>query len=339
MRRSPAAEQGAGRGAGRTGLDESAKALAAMVASATIFGLAGLLFHALSHVPAVELLCHRLLWSFVSLGIYLSVARGGWGPVRAALRDRRDVALLASTAVLMASVWGVFIYAVTSGQAVEASLGFYIMPLLTVLLAFFVLGERFSPVQYTAIALAALAVALLAVEAGQPPWIALYLGGGLAVYGLFIKRSHARPAAGFFIELSVLIGPALAALFGMQFLGWSDFDGSDAGYFGSDARTTALMILSGPLVTVLPMILFTHANQHLKLATAGLLFYINPTLQFLVAVLAFGEVLTLWETICFPIIWAALAIYSLEALRRQRRARSRAEGEAAIPHPAAHGRA
>ena len=318
-------------------MEELVKGLLAMVVSATIFGLAGLLFHALAHVPPIELLCHRLLWSFVSLAIYISMFRK-WGDVRAAFRDRRDVALLAFTAVLMASVWGLFIYAVTSGQAVDASLGFYIMPLVTVLLAYVVLGERFSPVQYMAIGLAALAVALLTVEAGQPPYVALYLGGGLAVYGLLIKRSHARPTAGFFIELSVLIGPVVIALFGMQFLSWKDYAGRDTGYFGSDAKTTVLMILSGPLVTVAPMILFTHANQHLKLATAGLLFYINPTLQFLVAVLVFGEALTRWEEIAFPIIWVALVIYSVESLRRQRGKRATADPVAAIQHPAAHGR-
>lgn len=319
-------------------MDDTARALAAMVASATIFGLAGLLFHALSHVPPIELLCHRLVWSFVSLVIYLSIVRR-WGDVRVALQDRRDVALLSFTAILVAALWGVFILAVTSGQAVEASLGFYIMPLVTVLLAYAVLGERFSPVQYGAIGLAALAVGLLTVEAGQPPWFALFLGVGLAVYGLLIKRSKARPTAGFFIETAVLVGPAAIVLMGMHFLGWSDFGGRHAGYFGSDARTTMLMILSGPLVTVAPMILFTHANQHLKLATAGLLFYINPTLQFLVAVLVFGEALTRWETIAFAVIWVALAIYSAESLRRQRVGRSADRHELSVAHPAAHGRA
>lgn len=313
-------------------MGKSANGLLAMVISATIFGLTGLLFHALSQVPPIELLCHRLLWSFVSLAIYLTVLRK-WGEVRAAIQDRRDIALLAFTSVLIASVWGLFIYAVNSGQAVDASLGFYIMPLVTVLLAYVVLGERFSPVQYMAIGLAAVAVLLLTVAAGQPPYVALYLGGGLAVYGLLIKRSHAHPAAGFFIELTVLLGPTLIALFGMQFLGWRDYAGHDTGYFGSDGKTTFLMILSGPLVTVAPMILFTHANQHLKLATAGLLFYINPTLQFLVAVLVFGEVLTRWEEIAFPIIWVALAVYSVESLRRQRGLRA-----AAVVHPAGHGR-
>jgi len=298
-------------------MTESERGVRALIAAATIFGLASLLFHQLSHVPPMELLAHRILWSFVTLVIVILLGKRR-DEVRAAwaARDRRGIYVAA--AALLGLVWLLFIHAVTTGQAIEASLGFYTMPLIAVGLAFAFLGERFTFWQYAGLALAVVAVAVLMAGSGRLPVLALAVGFGLAFYGFLVRRLKSTATAVFFVETSVLMGPALIWLIGAHAFGWTDATGREGGAFGSDLKTTALMILSGPLVTVLPMILFNHGTQHTNFATSGLIFYINPTLQFLVALLVFGEALTRWQEVAFPLLWIGLLIYSVDSLRRQR---------------------
>lgn len=298
-------------------MTESERGVKALIAAATIFGLASLLFHQLSHVPPMELLAHRILWSFLTLVIVITLGKRR-DEVRAALAARDQRWIYAAAAALLGLVWLLFIHAVTTGQAIEASLGFYTMPLIAVGLAYAFLGERFTFWQHAGLALALAAVAVLMAGSERLPVLALTIAFGLAFYGFLVRRLKSTATAVFFVETSVLMVPAAIWMVGAHAFGWTDATGRAGGAFGSDFRTTALMILSGPLVTVLPMILFNHGTQHTNFATSGLIFYINPTLQFLVAVFVFGEALTGWQEAAFPLLWIGLLIYSVDSLRRQR---------------------
>ena len=227
--------------------------------------------------------------------VILIAVQKRWGEVRAGLAVPEDRYIYPVAALLVGTVWLLFIHAVSTNQAIEASLGFYTMPLVAVGLAFAFLGERFTAGQYLGLGLglAVVAVAVLMFASGRLPFLALAIAFGLAFYGFLVRRLKSTATAGFFVEASILVVPAVIWLAGAHAFGWTDVTGRDGGAFGSDFKTTALMILSGPLVTVLPMILYGHGTQHTHFATSGLIFYINPTIQFLVAVFVFGEVLSL----------------------------------------------
>ncbi|MBP7000094.1 EamA family transporter RarD [Amaricoccus sp.] len=300
-------------------MSESARGLTAIVVACVIWGLSGIFFKALAEVPPLEVLSHRVVWTVIFVGLAIA-AQGRLGEVAAAARRPRLVAALACTGILVAANWFGFISAVQAGRALEASLGYYVFPLIAVALGFVALGERFSALQGAAIALAALAVAVLTWGFGAPPWIALMLGTTFALYGLVKSRLGVGPVISVLIETGLLAGPALLWLVGLQAGVVADPGGRPGGFFGSGWRVTALLALSGPLMTGAPLILFSYAARRLRLATLGLTQYLNPTLQFLVATLVFGEAFTRWDAIAFPMIWAALALYSFEAWRRSRAA-------------------
>ena len=311
------AQSGAGT-AERCAVDQAAKGVAAMVAAALVWGLSSLWYKALGHVPAVEVLAHRTLWSAVFLGIIVLV-QGRAAEVRAALADRRVRRLLALAAVLIATNWLVFISAVQSGHALEASLGYYIFPLVAVVLGFVFQGERLSRLQVAAVVLAASAVAVLAFGLGGVPRVALTLALSFGAYGLLKARQPLGPVISVLIETLLLAPLALMWLVGLHGGVWADPVGRPGGLFLSDALTTAMLIGSGPL-TALPLILFSFAARRISYASVGLIQYLNPTIQFVVAVMIFGEVFTLWHGVAFPLIWVALALYTAESWRRSRRA-------------------
>jgi chloramphenicol-sensitive protein RarD len=288
--------QGAARRAGAA-MTEARKGVLAIVAAATIWGLSGIYYKALAAVPPLEVLSHRTLWSTVFfLGVL--AAQGRVREAAGLLARPREWAPLVASAAMIAVNWLLFIAAVQQGRALEASLGYYIFPLLAVALGFLVLGERFTARQSAAIGLAAVAVVVLALGQGAAPWTALALAGSFGAYGLVKNRVRVGPVMSVFLE-TLLIAPL--ALLWLAALG--------GGAFGRDWGTSLMLAFSGPL-TGGPLMLFSFAARRIPYATVGLVQYLNPTLQFAVAVALFGEPFSVWHAVAFGLIWAGLALYS-----------------------------
>lgn len=292
-------------------MSEAGKGILAIVGACTIWGLATLYYKAMAHVPPLEVLAHRTVWTLVFFGVLLAV-QGRFGAVPALLRGRlRGRVVLA--AGIVAVNWGLFIWAIQAGHAVEASLGYYIFPLVTVCLGVLVLGERLSRGQGVAVGLACGAVLVLTWGLGVAPWVALALAFSFAPYMLIKKQLDAPVAVSVTAEVLLLL--PLAVLW----LGLAQGGVVAGGWFGADAFTTWMLPLSG-LITGGPLILFSWGAQRVRLSTLGLVQYLNPTLQALSAVLVFREPFTGWHAAAFAMIWGALALYSLEGWRQERAA-------------------
>jgi len=270
------------------------------------WGLFPLYFRALAGVPAPEVLAHRIVWSLVFL-VALVTALGRWRGVLLQLRSPGTLSTLAVTAVLISSNWLTYIWAVNSGRVLEASLGYFVNPLVTVLLGVVFLRDRLTPRQIAAVALAAAGVLALVVRAGRVPWVALVLAVTFGLYGLLRKRVPIEAIAGLLGEVAVL---APLALLYLATLG--------TGHFGAAPGHTALLAASG-VVTAMPLIWFAQGVRRLRLSTIGLLQYLNPTMQFSIAVFLFGERFTAAHAVAFGCIWASLALYTAEALSAARR--------------------
>lgn len=291
-----------------------AGAMLGAVAAATVWGLSPIYYNALSHVPPLELLAHRVCWGGLVVAAFGAVT-GRLPALRAALSDARERRGLIATAALIALNWYGFLWGVQSGHATESGLGYYIMPLVSVGLGVVLLGERLSRLQWAAVALAALAVATLTYGLGGVPWLALGLAATFALYGLMRKRMGTGPIVGFLAE-SALIGPlALVWILGVEFAGWVGPDGRAGGMFGADWATALMLVISGPLTGV-PLILFATAARRMAYSTVGLIVYVNPTLQVAVAGLVLGEPFTPWHWAALAMIWVGLAFYSRESLRQ-----------------------
>ena len=284
-----------------------------MAAAATIWGLSSIYYKALAHVPPLEVLSHRTLWSAPFFLVVL-VLQGRAAEAGALLARPRDWTPLLAAAVLIAANWLLFIVAVQQGHALEASLGYYIFPLVAVALGYLVLGERFSPLQSVAIGLAAAAVLILTVAHGGPPWTALVLAFTFGAYGIVKTRIRVGPVISVFIETLLLSPLALLWLWGMQAGVFTDIGGRTGGYFGHDRGTSLLLAFAGPL-TGMPLMLFSYAARRIPYGTLGLVQYLNPTLQFAIAVAVFGEHFSIWQGIAFALIWSGLALYSWDSLR------------------------
>jgi chloramphenicol-sensitive protein RarD len=297
-------------------MSETVKGVLAMVAACIVWGLSPLFYKLLAEVPPLEVLSHRTLWSFLIFGLVLLV-QGRLGMLRAALGNWRHLVVIALAGALISLNWFVFILSIQIGHTVEASLGYYVFPLVAVALGFLALGERLDRLKSLAVLIAVLAVVVLTLGLGAAPWIALILSGSFGLYGLIKKSLDLGPVVSVTGEVLLLLPLAIVWLWGVNFAGWTGFVGRSGGFFGPSAGVTALLMLSG-LMTATPLILFSYATRRLALATVGLIQYINPTLQFLVATLVFQEVLTIWHAITFALIWIALALYSIAGLRQER---------------------
>jgi chloramphenicol-sensitive protein RarD len=284
------------------------RGIAAMVLACLIWGVAPVIYRAMGSLPATTILAHRTLWSFVFFGAVLLV-QGRAGELGALMASRRGLGLVVAAAALIGFNWFLFIWAIVGGRALEASLGYYVFPLIALLFGRFAFGERLDRASLVAVALAATAVAVLTWGLGSAPWIALLLAGSFGLYGVIKKVLAAGPVVSVTAEV-LLIAPLS--------LGW--LLTHPAGGFGSDLRLTLLLVLAGPL-TAGPLVLFSYASRRIGFGTVGVLQYINPSIQFLIAVLVFGEPLTRWHAVALPLIWAALAIYSAAAIARDRAAR------------------
>lgn len=285
---------------------DSRVGLACGIGAFTLWGLYPFYFKALAEVPALEIVLHRILWSSLVLAVLL-LWQGAWPEVARTWRDRAMRGGLFATALLIAANWFAYVLAVTSGQVLDASLGYFMCPLVSVLLAVLVLKERLSRVQVAAVALVAFAVVMLIVAANVVPRIALFLAVSFALYGLYHKRLPVPPTVALFFECAMLVPAALLLL---PWLAAQD------GLVGPRAEplTFFLLAMSG-VVTVGPLLLFGMGAHRLRLSTVGLLQYIAPTMLFLQGVLIFGEPMDPWRLLAFVLIWTALALYSFESWR------------------------
>jgi chloramphenicol-sensitive protein RarD len=274
------------------------------------WGVMPLYFKAMRHVPATEIVAHRILWSLILLA-GLATALKRWPAIRAAVGTPRIAITLLVTSTLIGINWLVYIYAVVSGHVLEGSLGYYLNPLVNVLLGTILLKERLTGWQKGAVGLAAAGVAVLAAGAGSALWISLTLAASFALYGFVRKVTPVDAIEGLTIE-SLFLAPL--ALFWVI---WLQLHGQ--GHFLHDRPTDALLVLGGA-VTATPLLLFTAAAKRLPYSTLGFLQYVAPSLQFLLAVAVFGEPLTRAHIVCFGAIWAALAIFVVEGIRGGRRA-------------------
>lgn len=299
-----------------------------MVGACLIWGLSPLYYKLLVHVPPLEVLSHRTLWSLVFFGTVL-LLQGRLGQVVTLLANPRRVALVALAATMISINWFLFIYSIQVGRAVEASLGYYIFPLVAVLLGVVLFGERLASGKMIAVFLATCAVLVLTIGLGAAPWISLALASSFGVYGVVKKGVSAGPVVSVTAEVLILAPLALIWLWGVHVLGWQGLTGRNLGVFASNWRDSALLMLSGPL-TASPLILFSYASRRVAMATVGLVQYLNPSLQFAIAALIFAEPITRWHAIAFPLIWIALAVYSLETLRQDRSARRAATRSATL---------
>ncbi|MGZ8287322.1 MAG: EamA family transporter RarD [Allosphingosinicella sp.] len=285
-----------------------------------LWGVLPLYFKALVQVRATEIVAHRILWSLLFLGALATLWRK-WPLIRAALANRRVALTLLLTAILIGINWLVYIYAVVTGHVLEGSLGYYLNPLVNVLLGVFLLKEKLSALQKAAVFLAGAGVAFLALGAGDAIWISLTLAASFAVYGFLRKVAPVESLEGLWIETLFLAPLALGWVVWLAQAGDSAF---------LDSRLTDLLLILGGALTAIPLLLFTAAAKRLPYSTLGFLQYVAPSIQFLLAVLVFGEALTKAHIVCFAAIWIALAIFVGEGLRAGRAARAAAAAEAAV---------
>jgi chloramphenicol-sensitive protein RarD len=294
-------------------MGEAAKGFWALLAACTVWGLSPLYYKLLAAVPPLEVLSHRTLWSLGFFGAVLAL-QGRLGAVRPALAGRGTL-VIALAAVMISLNWFVFIWSVQAGRALEASLGYFLFPLVAVLIGVLALGEKLGRAQQAAVALAGVAVVVLSWGLGAAPWIALVLASSFGLYGLLKKRLAVAPMVSVTAEVLLLSPLAIGWL---VYLHWQG-----AGIFGADPASSALLAFSGVL-TGGPLMLFSYAARRVRMATLGLVQYLNPSLQFLCAVVVFGEPFTPWHQIAFALIWAALALYTLAGLRQPKAVASNA---------------
>ena len=289
------------------------------VAAYLMWGLFPLYWPLLEPAVPLEILSHRIVWSLLVVGAILAVRRSwAWLPALGA----RRLALLTLAAVVIAVNWGTYIYGVNSGHVVETSLGYFVNPLVTVALGVLVLRETLRPVQWASIGLATLAVVVLTVDYGRPPWIALVLAFSFGTYGLLKKTAGVGAAESLTVETAVLVVPALA------FLGLLAATG--AGTFTSEGLGHALLLVGCGVVTAVPLLCFSAAATRVPLVTIGLLQYLAPVLQFLLGIFVYDEHMPASRWLGFVLVWGALVLLSADAMRAARRAaRARALARAA----------
>jgi chloramphenicol-sensitive protein RarD len=293
------------------------KAILSAVIAYTLWGVLPVYWKALQAVPALEILCHRTVWSLVFVLLIWAVKKQ-WAWIRKATRDRRTLLTFVGSASLLGLNWYTYIWAVNAGHVVDSSLGYFINPLVSVLLGVLFLRERLRVWQGIAIGLAAAGVAFLTVGFGAFPWIGVVLASTFAFYGLLRKTAPLGSLQGLSLEMAFLCVPALTYLFCLQSAGTASFGRADT--------TTNLLLAFTGVVTAFPLLMFAYAARSVTLATVGILQYIAPTLQFLLGVMVYHEPFSPMRLVGFSAIWLALAIYSFEGLMTERNRRASVSG-------------
>jgi len=289
------------------------------VAAYTMWGLLPIYLKALAGIDVLEVLAHRIFWS-APFGAALLTLRGQWPQVRAAVADRRVLMMLAVAALAIATNWLIYVWSVSASRVLEASLGYYINPLMYVATGVFILGEKMRRMQIIAVALAGTGVLVLTLGAGVFPWVSLTLAALFTTYGYIRKTTDVGALPGLFIEVTLLSPIALFYLLWAMNAGEAVFlSGGQGGPPAGGAATDALLIVAGP-ITVIPLMLFALAARRLTLTTLGFIQYIGPTLQFILGIW-YGEAFTVFHGICFGLIWIALAVFSVDAARANRAAK------------------
>lgn len=299
-------------------MNDMTRGVAAVLGAAMIWGVSPIFYKMLSHVPALEVLSHRMIWSLVFFALVLGLQRR-LREIPAAFSDRRTGILIVLASIIIAVNWALFIWAVQTGKTTQSSLGYYIYPLFSVLLGWLFFRETLARAQLVAISIACVAVTLLTVGGGSLPWVALLLAGTFAFYGVLKKQLALGPVISVTIEVLLVTPVAIVLLLQAYHSGRP--------VMGGDYSTFALLVLAGPM-TAVPLILFGYGARRMKMASVGLILYLNPTMQFASAVFLFSEPFTRWHLVAFVLIWMALGLYSAAAWR-QDKARRTASRQAA----------
>lgn len=284
-----------------------------------LWGVFPLYFPLLEPAGPLEILAQRMVWSAITMAV-LVVALRRTAAVRALLRHRRTLALLALAAATISINWGMFIYGVTSGHVLETSLGYFINPLVTVLMGVLLLGERLRPMQWVAIGVAAGAVVVLTVDYGRLPWVSLVLAFSFGTYGLVKKTADVGAVESLAVETAFVLPFATA------YVVWLGLTGGAV--FGSEGLGPAALFALTGLITAIPLLLFGGAATRVPMVVLGLLQYLAPICQFALGILWFGEEMPASRWIGFTLVWVALALFTVEMVRHRRR-QARLAGAAA----------
>jgi chloramphenicol-sensitive protein RarD len=301
-------------------VDDRRPGLAFGLGAYALWGLFPLYFPLLEPAGGLEIVAHRVVWSLLFIALLLTVLRA-WPRVRAVVADRRALLILVGAALLISGNWLVFVHGVNSGQVVETSLGYFINPLVSVLLGVVVLSERLRPAQWVAVGIAAVAVAVLTVDYGRPPWIALALAATFGLYGLLKKLVRVEAAPGLFLETALVVVPALVVLAVLHAHGQGTAGNAGTGHL--------LLLVGSGVATAVPLLLFAAATSRIPLSTVGLLQYLTPSMQLAIGVFVYDEPMPPLRLVGFAVVWLALAVFTVDTLRAARASRRR--DVAAVP--------
>jgi chloramphenicol-sensitive protein RarD len=305
----------------------SARGIWAALGTFALWGVAPLYWHLLKAVPSLQIVLHRVVWSALLVGAFLTW-RDGRHWLRKALSGQPRLRwMLLLSGVLIACNWGLYIWAVNAGHVVETALGYFINPLLNVVIGVLFLRERLRALQWVSVAIALCGVLWLTVQYGRLPWIALTLATSFGLYGVLRKLAHVDSVTGLGVESAYLFLPVLGVLLWSEWQGAGGFLPLDHGP-RYDLGTDALLVLSG-LVTALPLIGFAYAVRRIPLTVVGILQYLAPTLQFLIGVFVLAEPFDRTRLLGFACIWLALAVFVADGLLHSRRQRAQALAELA----------
>lgn len=288
---------------------DSPRGFAFALTAYVLWGFLPFFMKAVAHIPASEVVAHRIVWSVPLAGLVL-VWLGRTADIKAALRSPRMLAMATLTATLITFNWGIYVWAIGAGRAIETALGYYINPLFSIFLGAVLLKEKLDRAQMVAIGLAALAVAILAFDAGGLPWVSIGLCISWGFYAFFRKTLPVGPNQGFFLEVLLLSVPAIGYIL------WLESSGQ--GHFGDTGVADVLWLLASGVVTAVPLMIYANGAKLLRLSTIGIMQYIAPTMIFIIAVFAFDEPFGTTKLIAFAFIWAALILYSSSMLRTAR---------------------
>lgn len=288
---------------------DTPQGLAFALSAYVLWGFLPLYMKQLDHLGPVEIVAHRVIWSLpIALAVLVAIRRTA--TLREALRNPRMLGMGCVTAALISINWGIYVWAISVGQTVDAAIGYYINPLFSIFLAAVLLGERMSRAQMVAIGIAAVAVAVLVIDAERPPWVAFGLMLSWGFYALAKKSLPIGPNQGFLLEVLILLIPAL---------GWVAFLGATgAGHFNAGSPRDTWLLIGCGVVTAVPLLCYANGAKLMRLSTIGILQYIAPTMIFLTAVFVFDEPFGRARAIAFPLIWLSLVIYTTSMLRQMR---------------------
>ncbi len=287
---------------------DTPKGLVLAVTAYVLWGFLPLYMKAMAQNGPVEIVAHRIIWSVPVAGALL-IALGRTRDLKAALRNPKMLGMAGLTAGLISVNWAIYVWAIASGNALDAALGYYINPLFSIALGAVLLREPLSRTQLIAVGLAAAGVAVLVLQAGSIPWAALGLMVSWGFYAFFKRSLPIGPNQGFLLEVLILLIPALA------YVTWLGVQGN--GHFGIAATDTMLLAGAG-VVTAVPLLVYANGAKLVRLSTMGILQYIAPTMIFITAITVFGEQIDQGRMIAFPLIWAALVVYSIPMIRQMR---------------------